>query len=430
MWHYEQGGSPAGPVGESELLELLHSGVIQPGTLVWREGFPDWVRLDGAGLDLPPPPGPPAAEPAEPAGGPRRLRLAPRAAATVSPAIRFDPPAAEGPPAGARPFLAGGGVSVDPGFHFDGNGAELLKLYLKNILFTVLTLGVYRFWAQVATRRYLYQHVRVRGGRFDYHASGRERFIGFLKGLVLLLPVAGAGVHLYYRNLSRGREGAAIVAVYGGALLMGLLRPMILVGSRRFNLSRTSWNSLRFRFDGTIAGAYALYLKDILLTLVTFGFYWAWHQANVKRFEAVHARMGDTRFDYTGGGGDILMINLSGYLLSTFTFGLYSPWWTVKLRNDHLDNTRFGAARLASSLTGGQLLGFWIVSLFTVVLSAGLAFPWVVARWHRLKAATLHLHGPINIAALGSSLDPGGSALADGLTEAAEAADAIGSMFT
>ncbi|MEM8813756.1 MAG: DUF898 family protein, partial [Pseudomonadota bacterium] len=52
---------------------------------------------------------------------------------------------------------------------------ELFKIYLQNIVFTVLTLGVYRFWARVRNRRFHYLHTEFAGGRFDYHATGREK---------------------------------------------------------------------------------------------------------------------------------------------------------------------------------------------------------------------------------------------------------------
>jgi len=42
-WYYAREGKPSGPVGREEIENLLRAGTITPGTLVWREGTPDWV---------------------------------------------------------------------------------------------------------------------------------------------------------------------------------------------------------------------------------------------------------------------------------------------------------------------------------------------------------------------------------------------------
>jgi hypothetical protein len=48
VWYYAREGKPAGPVDRAEIESLLRQGVIQPETLVWREGTPDWVMARAA----------------------------------------------------------------------------------------------------------------------------------------------------------------------------------------------------------------------------------------------------------------------------------------------------------------------------------------------------------------------------------------------
>ena len=43
MWHYAVGAERKGPVGQAEIEELLKSGSIDRGTLVWREGMANWL---------------------------------------------------------------------------------------------------------------------------------------------------------------------------------------------------------------------------------------------------------------------------------------------------------------------------------------------------------------------------------------------------
>lgn len=42
-WYYVEQGKQAGPVSDEEFNALLQGGKITPGTLVWREGMPEWV---------------------------------------------------------------------------------------------------------------------------------------------------------------------------------------------------------------------------------------------------------------------------------------------------------------------------------------------------------------------------------------------------
>lgn len=41
-WYYAQSNQPQGPIPEPEFLQLVARGIIDPATLVWREGMPQW----------------------------------------------------------------------------------------------------------------------------------------------------------------------------------------------------------------------------------------------------------------------------------------------------------------------------------------------------------------------------------------------------
>src|SRR5579862_8314606 len=68
-----------------------------------------------------------------------------------------------------------------------GRGAFFGLFYL-NLLLTVLTLGIYRFWAKTKMRRLVWRHVIVAGEGFEYTGTGKELLIGFLKALLVLFP--------------------------------------------------------------------------------------------------------------------------------------------------------------------------------------------------------------------------------------------------
>ena len=69
-WFYVDNGKQAGPVDDLQLQQLAGTGVIQPDTLVWREGMANWqpynqVAPAGSGFATPPPTAAPVLGPDE-----------------------------------------------------------------------------------------------------------------------------------------------------------------------------------------------------------------------------------------------------------------------------------------------------------------------------------------------------------------------------
>ena len=50
--------------------------------------------------------------------------------------------------------------SYDKGIEFNGNWREYAPIAFTNLLLTIVTLGIYRFWATARTRRYLWARTR------------------------------------------------------------------------------------------------------------------------------------------------------------------------------------------------------------------------------------------------------------------------------
>jgi uncharacterized RDD family membrane protein YckC len=63
-WYWVENNAQQGPVGDAELQAMIDSGRIGPDTLVWRDGFANWIPWrEAAARPTPPPPAapPPAA---------------------------------------------------------------------------------------------------------------------------------------------------------------------------------------------------------------------------------------------------------------------------------------------------------------------------------------------------------------------------------
>jgi hypothetical protein len=68
---------------------------------------------------------------------------------------------------------------------FHGSGGSLFGVHVVNALLTLVTLGMYYFWAKVRVRCYLFSQTEFAGDRFSYHGSARELMNGAMKATLV-----------------------------------------------------------------------------------------------------------------------------------------------------------------------------------------------------------------------------------------------------
>src|SRR5262245_58717560 len=84
-----------------------------------------------------------------------------------------------------EPRTSGQSIAVT----WDGNPWSLAGLCLLNFLLTIITVGIYWFWARAEFRRYMWQMVRVEGEPLEYTGTGKELLIGYLLFFLLISPI-------------------------------------------------------------------------------------------------------------------------------------------------------------------------------------------------------------------------------------------------
>ncbi len=139
---------------------------------------------------------------------------------------------------------------------FTGSGSEYFRIWIVNLLLSIVTLSLYRPWAKVRRLRYFYGNTLVDGHAFDFHGNPWKMLRGYLLVGLLLVCYSVAG---------RFSPGAALVAV----LIFAIVFPALLRASMQFRLANTSWRGLRFRFSGSLAGAYRAMLPLFIPTVLT-----------------------------------------------------------------------------------------------------------------------------------------------------------------
>lgn len=162
------------------------------------------------------------------------------------------------------------GNQDETAFAFEGDWREYAPIAFTNLFFTIITLGIYRFWATTRTRQYLWSNTRFIDENLTWTGTGKELFIGFLIALALLI------VPLFV--LQFGLQALILQGYVVVAALLGLLAYVFLfclIGFARFRalryrLTRTYWHGIRGGSDNpgyayswsyfwkTVVGTFAL----------------------------------------------------------------------------------------------------------------------------------------------------------------------------
>lgn len=281
---------------------------------------------------------------------------------------------------------------------FHGRGGSLFGIHIVNVFLTLLTLGVYYFWAKARVRRYLFGQTELDGDRFAFHGHGREMLLGFIKASVVFgLPLMALNWVPQVVHVSTGAKVATSLAAYG---LVTLLIPLARAGARRYRLSRSSWRGIRFSFRGRTAEFVRLYATGALLTAVTLGLYYPAFAMRNHSFMIRHSHFGSARFDFDGRPSELLVDFLYAVLLTLPTLGLVWFWFVATQRRYFWDHTTVGGARFRSTVTGGRLLRLKMGNLLLIVLTLGLGWPWATARTVRFTCRYLVLDGVLDLAAI------------------------------
>ncbi len=76
---------------------------------------------------------------------------------------------------------------------FGASGSEYFRIWIVNLLLTLVTVGLYYPWARVRKLRYFYGNTRVAGHAFDFHGNPWRMLRGYLLvgALLVLYSLAG-----------------------------------------------------------------------------------------------------------------------------------------------------------------------------------------------------------------------------------------------
>lgn len=307
-------------------------------------------------------------------------------------------------------------------FEFTGSGGDYFRIWIVNLVLTILTLGIYSAWAKVRRMQYFSRHTRVAGSVFDYHGRPLSILVGRIVALALF------GVY----SLANAVPGPLTLLAL---LLLGGLMPLLLRNSFRFRLYNTSYRGLRFSFRGTVGEAYVTFLLFGILMFGTLYLLAPMFHQRMKSYQHGNAWFGRTQFSFNAGVGSfygtylltagvfiVVMIGISmafgglfaglmpkvapgskpdPAMIGAIALGVFAvfvagslvvgPLFQSRIQNLIWNHTRLGGHRFESRLRFWPLLGITLGNFLLVVITLGLYMPWAAVRLARYRAESLSL---------------------------------------
>lgn len=330
-------------------------------------------------------------------------------------------------------------------FEFTGSGREYFKIWIVNVLLTIITLGIYSAWAKVRRLQYFYRNTRMEGGSFEYHGTP----MAILKGRAIAITLAIAYNAAFKIN--------PVIGLVVG-LLLALVMPWLLMRSLRFKLYNSSYRGLRFGFAGDTRGAYRVFLLFPMLAALTLYLLAPLAHQRIKQYQFDNARFGSTPFSFSASSGGFYLIYLSslalmgGTLLLVFalismvaagasgaaamaaamaTAGplvmllmliamlVVSSLFGAYMQNLVWSSASLGTHNFFSDLSARKLLWVHVTNFLGIVLTLGLYKPFAAVRIMRLKVEAMGL-------AVGAGLS---GFLADQQQQATAAGEEAAEMF-
>ncbi len=248
---------------------------------------------------------------------------------------------------------------------------EMFRIHLKNYFLTIITLGIYRFWAKTNMRRYLWSHVEFQGSRFEYTGTAKELFLGFLFiFFVVLLPLSFAP-DIYYQFFPETTVAEA--GIIGGlqVLIFLLLIPAALFRARRYRLTRTRWRAISGGQSGSALKFSALtWLYSYLLTPLSLFLCSPLASRNLTQYKLDHTWLGSLQPEFNAPVGPIFKKFLVALILSILILAVSISFaiWIFSTLSSTLGTTK--PAEMLASISIFWFLLFYIPILLNVAVSS------------------------------------------------------------
>ncbi|MDW3096102.1 MAG: YjgN family protein [Gammaproteobacteria bacterium] len=168
---------------------------------------------------------------------------------------------------------------------FNGKAGEYFRIWIVNVLLSIVTLGIYSAWAKVRNKQYFYGNTILDGSPFEYGASP----IAILKGRIVVVAVLAA-VSILSQIFPLANAIFFIVFF--------IVLPWLVMRSLMFNARYSSYRNLNFSFEKNLSGAVKTFIGIGLLVIVTLGLAYPFYTHAIQKYRVDNHGYGQYVFHF------------------------------------------------------------------------------------------------------------------------------------
>lgn len=229
---------------------------------------------------------------------------------------------------------------------FTGSGSEYFRIWIVNLLLTLITFTLYWPFARARRLAYFQNNTLVGRDPLGFHGDPWKMFRGYL--LMVMFGVS-------YWAVSNLAPALAWVPL----LLLAVLWPALWRASLQFRLRNTSWRGVRMSFEGDLKGAY-LCMLPFFIPVVLIGMVFGVVASAMQGAEA--------------GAAGAVFAAVTGVVVLAMT--ALSPWLLARIKRYQHGGYAFAQERTRLDAGLGAFYGFSFramgVSFLCTALLAGL----------------------------------------------------------
>jgi len=246
-------------------------------------------------------------------------------------------------------------------FEFRGDGMEYFKIWIVNVLLTIVTLGIYSAWATVRNKRYFYSNLYLGEDNFRYLAEP----LTILKGRIIAVIA-----FIIYMAASALFPVAAMIFL----LILIISIPYFINQSLAFNNRMTSFKNIQFRFKSTYGEAFMVAYVWPVLGMLTIGILYPLFFVKANKYVVNNSAYGTTNFEFDATYKDYGIIFLTligiGAVASILIFAL----------------TNIGSQATAALIPIIMVLMYFGLIVYFIVATANLFYKSVSISGHNFDA--------------------------------------------
>ena len=253
----------------------------------------------------------------------------------------------------------------------EGKKGELYKIFIPNLIFMILTLGIFRFWARTRNRRYIFSRMKILGDGFEYTGTGGELFKGFLIVFVLIILPFGIIPAYYAQTIDPVKAAVIHNAQF---FFFFLLYPVAVFRAYRYLFSRLSWRGVHFVLKGKALEYWAKCFLFMVALPFSLGLVFPWFETFKARYFGNNLYFGNKKFANEAKASEIFSPFLMAFIMPVAVLLVFGGFTIGFLGNTHMELKAEGADAIP------YILGAFAVLLFVQIF-------WVLA-FARYRAAT------------------------------------------